>query len=134
MGVGVWARMVVSVKQVARLGHVEGGGHSGSWVVVRGEWWRAFTALTLHADAGHLMANLLFGVLFAYPAAQLVGVGVAWLVWRPLAWGLQRGWLVLGVARALFAGLTQIGWPLARHADCLLSGPRLGDRRGRGPW
>ena len=45
----------------------------------RGEWWRAFTALTLHADLGHLLANLGFGVLFAFPAAQFVGVGVAWL-------------------------------------------------------
>lgn len=45
----------------------------------RAEWWRAFTALTLHADLGHLLANLAFGVLFAYPAAQFVGVGVAWL-------------------------------------------------------
>lgn len=46
----------------------------------RAEWWRAFTALTLHADLGHLLANLAFGLLFAYPAAQFVGVGVAWLV------------------------------------------------------
>jgi membrane associated rhomboid family serine protease len=44
-----------------------------------GEWWRAFTALTLHADLGHLLANLAFGMLFAYPASQFVGVGVAWL-------------------------------------------------------
>lgn len=45
----------------------------------RGEWWRVFTALTLHADLGHLLANLVFGVLFAWPASQFVGVGVAWL-------------------------------------------------------
>lgn len=45
----------------------------------RGEWWRVFTALTLHADLGHLLANLAFGVLFAWPASQFVGVGVAWL-------------------------------------------------------
>lgn len=45
----------------------------------RAEWWRAITALTLHADLGHLLANLAFGVLFAYPAAQFLGVGVAWL-------------------------------------------------------
>lgn len=44
-----------------------------------GEWWRAFTALTLHGDLGHLLANLAFGMLFAYPASQFVGVGVAWL-------------------------------------------------------
>jgi rhomboid protease GluP len=43
------------------------------------DWWRVFTALTLHADLGHLLANLAFGILFAYPASQLVGVGVAWL-------------------------------------------------------
>jgi rhomboid protease GluP len=43
------------------------------------EWWRAVTALTLHADLGHLLANLAFGILFAYPASQFVGVGVAWL-------------------------------------------------------
>jgi rhomboid protease GluP len=43
------------------------------------EWWRAFTALTLHADLGHLLANLAFGILFAYPASQFVGVGIAWL-------------------------------------------------------
>jgi len=45
----------------------------------RGEWWRVFTALTLHADLGHLLANLAFGVLFAWPASQFLGVGVAWL-------------------------------------------------------
>jgi membrane associated rhomboid family serine protease len=45
----------------------------------RAEWWRVFTALTLHADLGHLLANLAFGLLFAYPAAQFLGVGVAWL-------------------------------------------------------
>jgi membrane associated rhomboid family serine protease len=45
----------------------------------RGEWWRVFTALTLHADLGHLLANLAFGILFAWPASQFLGVGVAWL-------------------------------------------------------
>lgn len=48
-------------------------------VFERGEWWRVFTALTLHADLGHLLANLAFGVLFAWPASQFLGVGVAWL-------------------------------------------------------
>ena len=45
----------------------------------RGEWWRVFTALTLHADLGHLLANLAFGMLFAWPASQFLGVGLAWL-------------------------------------------------------
>lgn len=45
----------------------------------KGEWWRSITALTLHADLGHLLGNLAFGVPFGYFAAQLLGVGRAWL-------------------------------------------------------
>lgn len=82
-------------------------------LLLRGEWWRAFTALTLHADAGHLMANLLFGVLFAYPAAQLVGVGVAWLAivlggglaYALDAWLSPAGHSVLGASTAVFVAL-----------------------------
>jgi membrane associated rhomboid family serine protease len=36
------------------------------------------TALTLHADAGHLSANLVFGVVFGLLAASALGGGVAW--------------------------------------------------------
>ncbi len=44
-----------------------------------GEWWRTITALTLHADARHLVGNLVFGVLFGVFAGRLLGSGVAWL-------------------------------------------------------
>jgi rhomboid protease GluP len=44
----------------------------------QGQWWRAITALTLHADLGHMLGNLAFGVPFSYFAAQLFGVGRAW--------------------------------------------------------
>jgi len=43
-----------------------------------GEWWRAVTALTLHLDVGHLLANLGFGTVFGLLAGQLLGTGVAW--------------------------------------------------------
>jgi membrane associated rhomboid family serine protease len=43
-----------------------------------GEGWRAVTALTLHFDVGHLLANLGFGVVFGLFAGQLLGPGVAW--------------------------------------------------------
>lgn len=43
-----------------------------------GEWWRAVTALTLHSDAGHLTANLVFGIVFGLLAASALGGGVAW--------------------------------------------------------
>lgn len=43
-----------------------------------GEGWRAVTALTLHLDVGHLLANLGFGTVFGLLAGQLLGAGVAW--------------------------------------------------------
>lgn len=48
--------------------------------VVAGEYQRCFTALTLHADSGHIASNLLFGSLFGYFAGQALGGGGAWLV------------------------------------------------------
>jgi membrane associated rhomboid family serine protease len=45
-----------------------------------GEWWRAVTALWLHADLGHVLGNA--AVVFAFGAAltQLLGAGPAWAV------------------------------------------------------
>lgn len=47
-------------------------------LVKGGQWWRAWTALTLHLDAGHLVANLGAGAWFGYLAARQLGVGSAW--------------------------------------------------------
>lgn len=78
-----------------------------------GEWWRVFTALTLHADLGHLVANLAFGALFSFPAAQLMGTGVAWLAivgGAALAYALDAlvqpaTHSVLGASTAVFVAL-----------------------------
>lgn len=48
--------------------------------VQAGEWWRAWTALTLHLDGPHLAANLGAGVWFGYLAARQMGGGTAWLL------------------------------------------------------
>jgi membrane associated rhomboid family serine protease len=48
--------------------------------VQAGEWWRAWTALTLHLDAPHLTANLAAGTWFGYLAARQMGSGTAWLL------------------------------------------------------
>lgn len=45
-----------------------------------GEWWRPVTALMLHADAAHLLGNLLFGGLFAFSVSRYLGGGFSWLV------------------------------------------------------
>jgi len=47
--------------------------------MLRGEWWRAVTALTLHAEFGHLAGNLAFGMGFAWLVARRVGSGAGWL-------------------------------------------------------
>ena len=48
--------------------------------VQAGEYWRAWTALTLHLDLAHLAANLLAGIWFGYLAAGQMGAGTAWLL------------------------------------------------------
>ncbi|CAK7047015.1 MAG: hypothetical protein DELT_00870 [Desulfovibrio sp.] len=39
------------------------------------EWWRTITALTLHADAAHLVANAVLGGLFGVMACGYAGLG-----------------------------------------------------------
>ncbi|MEO8224409.1 MAG: rhomboid family intramembrane serine protease [Gammaproteobacteria bacterium] len=56
---------------------LEAGGLDGA-AVRDGEWWRVLTALTLHGDAGHLVANVCFGAFFGAFAGQFLGSGVAW--------------------------------------------------------
>jgi len=45
-------------------------------IVALGEWWRALTALTLHADLGHVLGNVLAGSLFGGSACARFGTGV----------------------------------------------------------
>jgi membrane associated rhomboid family serine protease len=49
-------------------------------LVQSGQWWRAWTALTLHWDAPHLVANLGAGVWFGYLAGRQLGGGTAWFL------------------------------------------------------
>jgi membrane associated rhomboid family serine protease len=77
------------------------------------EWWRPLTALTLHADAAHLLGNALFGSFFGYSVARYLGGGFSWLL--ILACGalgnLANGYLSgpdhrsIGASTAVFAAL-----------------------------
>jgi len=49
-------------------------------LTVGGEWWRAITALGLHADLGHIASNLVAGSLFGFFVAEILGSGVGWLL------------------------------------------------------
>lgn len=48
-------------------------------LIRQGEWWRIFTALTLHSGLGHLIGNIGFGILFGLLAGSIAGPGAAWL-------------------------------------------------------
>lgn len=43
------------------------------------QWWRAFTALTLHQSAEHLLSNLVFGIAGGVLCTRLFGYGIGWL-------------------------------------------------------
>lgn len=65
--------------QVSSLSGLDwlGAGELVAGRVRAGEWWRAVTALTLHADIDHVIGNIVFGAFFAYLAGQYLGSGVA---------------------------------------------------------
>jgi rhomboid protease GluP len=49
--------------------------------IVAGEWWRTVTALTLHADAPHVVANAAASIVLVGAASSQLGPGVGlWLV------------------------------------------------------
>lgn len=82
----LWALVVMAVfrGQLHHPGWTEAGALDSAAVFERGEWWRAGTALFLHANREHLVSNLLAGV-FAF-ATELS------------LFGRAHGWLLLGVA------------------------------------
>jgi rhomboid protease GluP len=44
------------------------------------EWWRAVTALMVHAGPGHLAGNVVCMVLYGYALCRTFGGGLAWLL------------------------------------------------------
>ena len=81
LGAAAYASVVLAVAYLA--GHRA---FAANWLsagvvdtaaVRAGEAWRVVTALTLHFDVGHLLANLGFGTVFLWLAAQLLGPGIA---------------------------------------------------------
>ena len=53
-------------------------GNADAGAIRAGEWWRAVTALTLHADGLHLLGNLLIGGTFILLLCRAVGSGLGW--------------------------------------------------------
>ena len=85
------------------------------------EWWRALTALTLHADAQHLLGNLFSGSIVGIAAGRLLGPGVAWgsAVAAAAVGNYLEMWIspadhrAIGASSAVFAALgllTGLAW------------------------
>ncbi len=81
---GVWgyAAVLLLVAVFERQGLLgmdwHGAGKTDAGLILSGAWWRTVTALTLHADISHLLANTVIGGLFGLFAGQLLGSGLAW--------------------------------------------------------
>jgi membrane associated rhomboid family serine protease len=88
-------------------------GEADARVILEGAWWRAVTALTLHADGPHLAGNALFAAVFVGALGAVVGTGTA--IWVTLAAGtagnLLNAWLraplhhVVGASTAVFGAV-----------------------------
>jgi rhomboid protease GluP len=89
-------------------------GANSSLDVLRGQWWRVFTALTLHADFSHVGANLAAGLVCAGFLLPIFGGGWTWFLivlsgalgnWLN-AWG-HRGetHISIGSSTAVFGAL-----------------------------
>lgn len=80
---------------------------------VNRQWWRALTALSLHAGPEHLFGNLLFGTVAGALCGRLLGPGVAWLsilIAGAFANGLEiavspASHRAIGASTAVFAAL-----------------------------
>ncbi len=53
-------------------------GNAHSQLIFKGEWWRTFTALTLHSGPGHYMSNMISGFLIFNLIAVRTNIGF-WL-------------------------------------------------------
>jgi membrane associated rhomboid family serine protease len=95
-----WAALVLTVfwaqgqwPQITALGALD-----AAAFVDRAEWWRALTALFLHANPDHILANLFTGI-FIFPAALSNG-------------GRVRGWTSLILASVLAnAAIAVLSYP-----------------------
>lgn len=85
--------------------------HAG--LIRAGELWRTVTALSLHSDPAHLLANIVIGGLIGLFAGQLLGSGLAWISILFAgaggnllnAWIRQAGHTSVGASTAVFAAL-----------------------------
>ena len=75
----LWALAIGAVYYWSMLlfPQMKSAGAVDSELIRSGQWWRLFTAVTLHADIGHLMANMTTGIMLIGFAMARFGPGPA---------------------------------------------------------
>ena len=110
-----------------------GEGAAQAGLMLKGEWWRAVTALCLHESGAHLLGNLVFGTVFLMLLSQVTGAGVAALAMITagaagnVLCALVRApeYTSIGASTAIFAGIGLLAaLRLARHQHFEFSGLR----------
>ena len=106
-------------------------GSADAEAFLRGEWWRAATALTLHADYEHAVGNLVAGSVLLWALARRIGPAAA--AWIALLGGVagnvltalavRRGYVSVGASTAVFATLGALALlqAVARRRAALLA-------------
>lgn len=113
----IYALVMIAVAYAAGSGlfgfdWLQAGALNGA-IPATSEWWRVVTALTLHADVGHLLSNLAFGIVLGHLASRALGGGVAWasiLIGAMMGNALDALWMPeqqssIGASTAVFAAL-----------------------------
>jgi membrane associated rhomboid family serine protease len=115
---GVWVAVLLTGAHMARIAidnpdSVVSVCGASAGAILEGQWYRTITALMIHADALHLVGNLVGITLFGTAVASLCGWGLGWLmVLVSGALGnaanavfFQSGHLSVGSSTAIFGAL-----------------------------
>jgi rhomboid protease GluP len=131
----VWAALIVGAYrlQAAHPSWVEATRLDATAVFARGEIWRAATALFLHADAGHLVSNLLSGLFVFATVNSTLGRARGWLLVTLAAIAANllsaashypEPYLSVGASTLIFAGVGLLTGRAARIAASASRGRR----------
>ncbi len=98
------------LQNVAPATWLDRGEALSSAIVWHGEWWRALTALVLHGDLSHLVANLASGLLFSAFVLPHLGTGLTWLfiVTSGFLGNLINAWFYRASAHASIGASTAV--------------------------
>lgn len=114
---GVWAGLAIlafaALVESRGAGGIVARGSADAARMLQGEWWRAATALTLHADLAHLAGNVLAMGIFLGAVARRLGPALA--AWMALSAGVagnvltalvtRDGHVSIGASTAVFGAL-----------------------------